>query len=68
MGDIQAMMTDAGIDPAEHVVSAEHAVRNLLDDLDAGHSYIITHGDYRHAVEAQQREMLAAFDRMASRP
>jgi NAD(P)-dependent dehydrogenase (short-subunit alcohol dehydrogenase family) len=67
MDDVQAMMTDAGIDPAEHVASAEYAVRNLLHELDAGRPYIITHGNYRGQVEAQQREVLAAFDAMAIR-
>lgn len=68
MSDIQAMMTDAGIDPSDHVATAEHAIRNLLDDLDAGRPYIITHGNYRDQIEAQQREILAAFDAMVARP
>jgi NAD(P)-dependent dehydrogenase (short-subunit alcohol dehydrogenase family) len=68
MGDIQAMMADVGLDPADHVASADHAVRNLLDELDAKRPYIITHGNYRAEVEAQQREVLAAFDRMAAHP
>jgi NAD(P)-dependent dehydrogenase (short-subunit alcohol dehydrogenase family) len=67
MEDVQAMMADAGIDPAEHVTSPEYAVRNLLHELDAGRPYIITHGNYRHQVESQQREILAAFDAMAMR-
>jgi NAD(P)-dependent dehydrogenase (short-subunit alcohol dehydrogenase family) len=68
MDDIQAMMADTGIDPSGDVATAEHAVRNLLDELDAGSPYIITHGGYRHQVEARQREVLAAFDRMATHP
>ena len=68
MGDVQAMMADVGIDPADHVASADHAVRNLLAELDAGSPYIITHGNYRHQVEAQQQAMLAAFDAMAANP
>lgn len=68
MEDIQAMMSDAGIDQDGHVASPEHAVRNLLDDLDSGHPYIITHGDYHSQVQAQQREISAAFERMAARP
>jgi NAD(P)-dependent dehydrogenase (short-subunit alcohol dehydrogenase family) len=68
MDDVQAMMADAGIDPAEHVVTADHAVRNLLRELDAGQPYIITHGSYRHQVEQQQRDILAAFDAMAAHP
>jgi NAD(P)-dependent dehydrogenase (short-subunit alcohol dehydrogenase family) len=68
MADIQAMMVDAKIDPTDHVATADHAVRNLLNELDAGHTYIITHGNYRHQVEMQQREILAAFDAMAANP
>jgi NAD(P)-dependent dehydrogenase (short-subunit alcohol dehydrogenase family) len=68
MDDVQAMMADAGIDPAEHVVTADHAVRNLLRELDAGQPYIITHGSYRHQVEQQHRDILAAFDAMAAYP
>ena len=62
--DIQAMMQDAGINPEDHVATAEDAVRNLLDELEAGHPYIITHGNYRHQVEAQQHKVLDAFVRM----
>jgi NAD(P)-dependent dehydrogenase (short-subunit alcohol dehydrogenase family) len=68
MGDIQAMMADSGITPTDHVATADHAVRNLLEELDAGHAYIITHGNYRHQVEAQQARVLAAFDAMAAHP
>jgi short-subunit dehydrogenase len=68
MGDIQAMLADAGINPADHVAAPDHAIRNLLDCLDAGHPYIITHGNYRHQVEAQQQKILAAFDHMATNP
>jgi NAD(P)-dependent dehydrogenase (short-subunit alcohol dehydrogenase family) len=66
--DIRAMMAEAEIDAADHVATAEHAVRNLLDELDAGSPYIVTHGNYRHQVEAQQRSVLAAFDAMAAKP
>jgi NAD(P)-dependent dehydrogenase (short-subunit alcohol dehydrogenase family) len=64
LGDIEAMMASAGITGEEHVASADHAVRNLLADLEAGHRYIITHGNYLSQVESQQAEILAAFDRM----
>jgi hypothetical protein len=43
-------------------------VRNLLSELDAGSPYIITHGNYRHQVEVQQAQVLAAFDAMAAKP
>lgn len=68
MADVQAMMADSGIEPTDHVATAEYAVRNLLDELDAGHPYIVTHGNYRHQVEAQHAQVLAAFDAMAGRP
>lgn len=64
MADIRAMTASAGIDGTAHVATADHAVRNLLRDLDAGEPYIITHGDYRHQVEERQNAVLRAFDRM----
>jgi len=66
--DVKAMMAGAEIDAAAHVATAEHAVRNLLAELAAGSPYIITHGNYRHQVEAQQQAVLAAFDRLAANP
>ena len=66
--DVKAMMAGADIDAAAHVATAEHAVRNLLTELAAGSPYIITHGNYRHQVEAQQQAVLAAFDRLAANP
>jgi len=62
--DIRAMMAGADIDAAAHVATAEYAVRNLLAELRAGEPYIITHGNYRAQVEAQQRAVLRAFDRL----
>jgi NAD(P)-dependent dehydrogenase (short-subunit alcohol dehydrogenase family) len=62
--DVKAMMAHANIESAGHVATAEHAVRNLLADLRGCERYIFTHGDYRHQIEAQQREVLSAFDRM----
>lgn len=62
--DMEAMMADADIDLASHLATADHAVRNLLADLRQGAAYIITHGDYREQVEAQQRLVLEAFHRM----
>lgn len=62
--DIRAMMAGSDIDAAAHVATAEHAVRNLLGELAAGSPYVITHGNYRHQVEAQQRQVIDAFRRM----
>ena len=64
MGDIQAMMASADVDPTA-IVTPEHAVRNLLPELASNALYIFTHGTYRHQIEAQQQQVLAAFDRMA---
>jgi NAD(P)-dependent dehydrogenase (short-subunit alcohol dehydrogenase family) len=66
--DIEAMMASADLPREGHVETAEHAVRNLLEELRAKSPYIITHGAYRHLVEAQQREVLKAFDRMQAKP
>lgn len=62
--DVRAMMEQAVGDASAHVATAEHAVRNLLKDLEAGERYIFTHGMYRDQIAAQQAEVLAAFDRM----
>lgn len=66
--DIEAMMAAADITVESHLATAEHAVRNLLAELRAKSPYIITHGDYKAQVEAQQRTVLAAFDRMLANP
>jgi NAD(P)-dependent dehydrogenase (short-subunit alcohol dehydrogenase family) len=68
MADVEMMIQDAGIDPAKETASPEYATRNLLDNLDAGHPYIITHGSYLPQVEAQQQKILAAFAHMAANP
>lgn len=66
--DIDAMMASANMTQANHVATAEHAVRNLLAELRAKAPYIITHGAYKNQVEAQQRTVLDAFDRMLANP
>ncbi len=66
--DIEAMMASADMTAENHVTTAEHAVRNLLDELANGHPYIITHGSYKGQVQAQQRAVLDAFDRMLANP
>ncbi len=66
--DIEAMMASADIDTASHLATADYAVRNLLTELRDRQPYIITHGNYRKQVEAQQRAVLDAFDRMAANP
>jgi len=66
--DIEAMMASADMTVDNHVSTAEHAVRNLLAELRERRPYIITHGNYRAQVEAHQREVLDAFDRMLAKP
>lgn len=66
--DIEAMMASANITQENHLATAEHAVRNLLAELRAKAPYIITHGAYKNQVEAQQRTVLDAFDRMLANP
>lgn len=62
--DIEAMMASVDITRESHVVSPEQAIRNLLTDLREKEPYLITHGKYRDQVEARQRAVLRAFDRM----
>jgi NAD(P)-dependent dehydrogenase (short-subunit alcohol dehydrogenase family) len=66
--DIDAMMASAGMTQENHVATAEHAVRNLLNELQEKQPYIITHGAYKAQVEKRQRNVLDAFDRMLANP
>jgi NADP-dependent 3-hydroxy acid dehydrogenase YdfG len=61
--DIDAMMASRQVGEA-HVATAEHAVRNLLDDLLANQPYVLTHGDYRARYNLRRDALEAAFDRM----
>ncbi|MFN8025587.1 MAG: SDR family NAD(P)-dependent oxidoreductase [Acidimicrobiia bacterium] len=65
--DIEAMMGSRKMGD-EHVATAEHAVRNLLDDLVANEPYLITHGAYRAEYHARLAAIEAAFDRMEANP
>jgi NAD(P)-dependent dehydrogenase (short-subunit alcohol dehydrogenase family) len=60
--DIDAMMASRGMDAANHVASAEHAVRHLVADLLADERYIVTHGDYRAQLLADQAAILRAHE------
>ncbi|MDG2005030.1 MAG: SDR family NAD(P)-dependent oxidoreductase [Novosphingobium sp.] len=62
--DIAAMIASSDVDTAADLATAEDAVSNLLAELRSGEPYIITHGSYRHQVEAQQSRVLDAFARM----
>jgi short-subunit dehydrogenase len=64
--DMAAMVADAGAGHADHVASAEHAVRNLLAELRDNRPYVFTHGGYRDDIVRHHDEILAAYDRMAA--
>ena len=49
---------------ADDVVMPDHAVRNLLADLEADEPYCLTHGSHRPVYEARRAALDAAFDRM----
>lgn len=61
--DIQAMKQSRKIDDAAHVVTAEHATRNLLEDLAANQRYIVTHGNYRGEFMERCDDILNAIER-----
>jgi len=63
MSDVEAMMAHQPMADGD-VVTPEHAIRNLLADLDADEPYLITHGSFRPIYEARRDAMDAAFDRM----
>lgn len=62
--DIAAMVASSDVDTSADLATAEEAVGNLLAELRTGEPYIITHGSYRHQVEARQSRVLDAFRRM----
>lgn len=68
MEDIQVMMASRDMSEATHVATPEHAVRNLLSELRGKHAYVISHGAYKAQVEARQKDVLEAFDRMLANP
>jgi NAD(P)-dependent dehydrogenase (short-subunit alcohol dehydrogenase family) len=68
MEDIQVMMASRDMNEATHVATPEHAVRNLLGELRDKRAFVISHGAYKSQVEARQKEVLEAFDRMLTNP
>jgi len=62
--DIRVMAASSEVDTAADLATAEEAVANLLAELRTGEPYIITHGSYRHQVEARQQRVIDAFRRM----
>jgi len=61
--DIQMMLASRPV-TAGDVATPEHAVRNLLRDLLADETYVLTHGSYRDEYNRRRDAMDAAFDRM----
>ena len=64
--DIAAMKASRKMDSKAHVVTAEHATRNLLVELAANERYIITHGQYRDSIVDRFEDLLRAHDRAQS--
>jgi NAD(P)-dependent dehydrogenase (short-subunit alcohol dehydrogenase family) len=63
MSDVEAMMAHQPMADGD-LATPEHAIRNLLADLEAGEPYTLTHGSYRPLYEQRRDAMDAAFDRM----
>jgi meso-butanediol dehydrogenase / (S,S)-butanediol dehydrogenase / diacetyl reductase len=61
--DVTAMIAHQPMGDGD-LVTPEHAIRNLLADLEAGEPYVLTHGSYRPIYEQRRAAMDAAFDRM----
>jgi NAD(P)-dependent dehydrogenase (short-subunit alcohol dehydrogenase family) len=61
--DLTAMLAHRPVD-ANDVVMPEHAIRNLLADLDADRPYSVTHGAIRDDYNERHEAMSAALDRM----
>ena len=49
---------------ADDIVMPEHAIRNLLADLEADEPYIVTHGAIRADYTERHDALVAAIDRM----
>jgi NAD(P)-dependent dehydrogenase (short-subunit alcohol dehydrogenase family) len=61
--DLMAMLTHRPVD-AKDIVMPEHAIRNLLADIDANHAYLVTHGTVRADYLERHDALVAAIDRM----
>jgi NAD(P)-dependent dehydrogenase (short-subunit alcohol dehydrogenase family) len=61
--DVEAMMAHQPMGDGD-LATPEHAIRNLLADLEAGEPYVLTHGSYRPLYEQRRAALDAAFDRM----
>ena len=61
--DLMAMLAHRPVGP-DDVVMPEHAIRNLLADLEADEPYIVTHGAIRADYTERHDALLAAIERM----
>jgi NAD(P)-dependent dehydrogenase (short-subunit alcohol dehydrogenase family) len=61
--DLTAMLAHRPMADGD-VVTPEHAIRNLLADLQADEPYVVTHGSHRSVYRQRRDAMDAAFDRM----
>jgi NAD(P)-dependent dehydrogenase (short-subunit alcohol dehydrogenase family) len=61
--DVEAMMAHQPMGDGD-LATPEHAIRNLLVDLEAREPYVLTHGSYRAVYEERRASLDAAFDRM----
>jgi NAD(P)-dependent dehydrogenase (short-subunit alcohol dehydrogenase family) len=61
--DVEAMIAHQPMGDGD-LATPEHAIRNLLVDLEAGEPYVLTHGSYRAVYEERRASLDAAFDRM----
>jgi NAD(P)-dependent dehydrogenase (short-subunit alcohol dehydrogenase family) len=63
MSDVDAMIAHQPMGD-DDLATPEHAIRNLLADLEAGEPYVLTHGSYRPLYQQRRDAIDAAFDRM----
>jgi len=61
--DLTAMLAHSPLEDGD-VVTPEHAIRHLLDDLVADEPYSVTHGSFRPDWTRRRDALDAAFDRM----
>src|SRR5262249_2562348 len=61
--DVTAMLAHRPVVDGD-LVSPDHAIRNLLDDLIADVPYVVTHGSHRPVYEERRAGLDAARDRM----
>lgn len=65
MADVEAMLSHTPQGEAD-LTTPEHAIRNLIADLEANEPFSLTHGTYRPIWERRRNAIDAAFDRMES--